>query len=106
MSLVEEHGRPGKMSTILLHKIESSRDKSSLGKSLGESSQDKNQGTNHRGMSLAMSKKEMIADMKMTIGMMMVTRLWRTPGTGEETKGHWGPESEGECIRTMIAGIG
>ena len=119
MSLVEERDRLGRMNTTLLHKTESSRDKSlgessqdqsrgksSREKSLSESSRDKIQDMNSRGMRLGMNKKETIADMKMTIGMMMVTRLWRTPGTGEETKGLWGPESEEECIRTMIADIG
>ena len=69
------------------------------------SSRDKNLGKNSQGTSLGMSKKEMIVVMKMMSGMMMVTRLWRTPGIEGKMKGRWGPESEEGCIQRMIADI-
>ena len=53
-----------------------------------------------------MSKKEMKTVMKMMSSMMMVTRLWRTPGIKEKMKGLWDPESEEGCIQKMIADIG
>ena len=110
MSLVEERGKLGRMNTTLLHKTESNRDQS-LGESskekiLGKSSRDKIQDMNSRGMRLGMNKKETIADMKMTIGMMMATRLWKMSGIEERMKVHWDLELEERCIRDMIAGIG
>ena len=110
MSLVEGLVRLGKTSPTPLHKTENSRDKSlrmnGRDKSLNMSSRDKNLGMNSQGTSLGISKKEMIADMKMMIGMMMVTRLWRTPDIEEKMKVHWDLESEEGCIRKMIADIG
>ena len=110
MSLVEGLVRLGQTLITPLHKAESSRDKSldmsSRDKSLDESSRDKNLGMNSQGMSIDMGKKEMNAVTKVTSGMMMVTRLWRTPGIEGKMKIRWGPESEEGCIQRMIADIG
>ena len=53
-----------------------------------------------------MKQEEMIADMKMTIGMMMVTQLWKMQDIEEKMRDLWDPESEEECIRKMIADTG
>ena len=102
MFLVKGLAQLGKTSLTPLH----NRTESSQDKSLGMSSRDKSLDISSRETSLGMSKHEMSVVMKMTIDMMMVTRLWRTPGIEERMKVHWDPELQEGCIRNMIADIG